>query len=579
MPRSSVPESTMPPTSSLAAGVAICVAVWLAGCASTDPVADGAATVRLGTDPATRCTELLAPVPASDIGLASNGARIESATLVAPSPLAVADRGATPASRVTPAAPAHCQVIGAIDPVDPKAPPIRFQVNLPVEWNGRMVQFGGGGFNGTLITGLALLPAARFDTPAPLAQGYMTVGTDSGHQSVPGQPPQAFALNDEALLNFSHASYKKVRDVAVLMAWRAYDRRPVRSYFLGSSEGGREALTMAQRYPEDFNGIFSRVPVINWTGLQHAGTRAGFASMGEGWLRPAQVKLVGTAVLAACDAADGLADGIVSNAVACKQRFDVTTLRCAGVAGGDGCLSDAQVTAVQTLHAPYRFSVPLANGVTEYPGWGVSGEATPAFGPTGGWSAWWLGTAAPTRPPLPANGIAWFYGSGAIQYFYARDPKFDLMQYTPEKFVERVREVSALMDSTNPDLSAFASRGGKLLMLENMADYAQSPYAGIGYYQSVVSRLGQPNVDRFLKLYTAPGVDHVGSGAPANVDMLAALVDWVERGKAPAALQIVEQEVKLPFAVTLARPLCEWPRWPRFKGGDAALAASFECVP
>ena len=553
-------------------------AALLAGCASSSPGA-GDAMRGLGTDPAGRCTELVAPVPASDIGLPSGSARIESATLVAATPLAVAERGPTPAGRVTPATPAFCRVLGSIDPLDPKAPPIRFQVNLPLQWNGRLVQYGGGGFNGTLTTGLSLLPAARFDTPAPLAQGYMTVGTDSGHQTAQGQPPQAFALNHEALVNFSHASYKKVRDVAVTLAWRAYDHRPVKHYFLGSSEGGREALTMAQRYPEDFDGIFSRVPVINWTGLQHAGTRAGLATMGEGWLRPAQVKRVGDAVLAACDATDGLADGVVSDAVGCKQRFDVATLRCAAGTSGDACLSDAQVKAVQTLHSPYRFSFSLANGVTEYPGWGVSGEATPAFGPTGGWSAWWLGTAAPALPPLPANGIAWFFGSGAIQYFYARDAGYDVTQYKPENFIERVREVSALMDSTNPDLSAFAARGGKLLMLENMADYAQSPYAGIGYYQSVVSQLGQPTVDRFLKLYTAPGVDHVGSGAPANVDMLAALTDWVERGKAPAGLQIVDQELKAPFAVLRGRPLCEWPRWPRFKGGDAALAASFECSP
>jgi hypothetical protein len=369
-----------------------------------------------------------------------------------------------------------------------------------------------------------------------------------------------------------------VHDVATLMAWRAYDRRPVKHYFVGSSEGGREGLTLAQRYPGDFDGIFSRVPVINWTALQHAGTRAGLGTMGDGWLRPAQVRLVHDAVLAACDARDGLADGVVSDAAGCKQRFDVTALRCAAGAGGDTCLSEAQVKAVQTLHAPYRFSFALANGVTEYPGYGVSGEATPAFGPTGGWSAWWLGSAAPTLPPLPANGIAWFYGSGAIQYFYARDPGFDVRNYKPEDFAARVREVSALMDSTNPDLSAFHARGGKLLMLENMADYAQSPYVGIRYYESVVARMGQPTVDRFLKLYTAPGVDHVGSGAPGNVDMLPALADWVERGKAPANLQLAEQTVAAPFAVIRARPLCEWPRFPRYKNGDAALAASFECA-
>ncbi len=558
--------------------LALMAGALLAGCASGGPGAGDNALRGLGADPAGRCTELVAPVPASDIGIPSGSAHIDSATLVAAAPLAVAERGPTPAARVTPATPGYCRVLGSIDPLDPKAPPIRFQVNLPLQWNGRLVQYGGGGFNGTLISGLALPPAARFDTPAPLAQGFMTVGTDSGHQTAPGQPPQAFALNTEAFVNFAHASYKKVRDVAVLLAWRAYDHRPVKTYFVGSSEGGREGLTMAQRYPEDFNGIFSRVPVIHWTGLQHAGTRNGMATFGDGWLRPAQVKRVHDAVLAACDARDGVADGVVSDAVGCKQRFDVATLRCAAGAGDDSCLSEAQVRAVQTLHSPYRFSFPLANGVTEYPGWGVSGEATPAFGPTGGWNAWWLGTAAPAMPPLPANGIAWLYGSGAIQYIYARDPGYDLAKYQPENFIERVREVSALMDSTNPDLSAFAARGGKLLMLENMADYAQSPYAGIGYYQAVVARLGQPDVDRFLRLYTAPGVDHVGSGAPANVDMLAALVDWVERGKVPAGLQLAEQELKPPFAVTRARPLCEWPRWPRFKGGDAALAASFECA-
>jgi feruloyl esterase len=143
----------------------------------------------------------------------------------------------------------------------------------------------------------------------------------------------------------------------------------------------------------------------------------------------------------------------------------------------------------------------------------------------------------------------------------------------------RVREVSALMDSTNPDLSAFDARGGKLIVLENLADYAQSPYAGIAYHASVVRRMGRDTVDRFFKLYTAPGVDHVGAGAPGSVDMLAALADWVERGRAPAGLQLVEQDPKPPFAVRRARPLCEWPAWPRWRGGDAASAASFVCTP
>jgi len=540
----------------------------LAGCAARGPLQTA--------DPQAACAALASPIAAAKIGLPNGGAIIDSATLVAATPLRVAERGPTPASLIAPALPQHCKVLGRIAPVDPKAPPILFQLNLPTQWNGRSVQYGGGGFNGVLITGLALPPASRFDTPAPLAQGYVTVGTDSGHQNQPGTPPQAFALNDEALLNFAHASYKKVRDVSVELMQRAYARGPEKLYFVGSSEGGREGLTMAQRYPADFDGIFSRVPVINWTALQFAGTRNGLASMGDAWIRPPLVKRVGDEVLAACDLVDGLGDGIVSDPKDCLRRFDVSKLRCAG-APNDGCLSDAQIKAIRTLHSPYRFDFDLANGVREYPGYGVSGEATLANGPTGGWMAWWSGRAAPVIPPVPANGIAWFYGSGAIQYFYARDPNFDVRKTDPNAMKARVLEVSALMDSTNPDLSAFHARGGKLIVLENMADFAQTPYAGIAYVDSVVQRLGAARTNQFLRLYVAPGVDHVGSGAPGNVDMLAALADWVERDRSPSGLQLVEQETKEPFAVKRARPLCEWPKYTQYKGGDVNAASSFEC--
>ena len=521
------------------------------------------------------CAALTAPVAASAIGLPSGEADIDSAAFSAPVALAIAERGPTPASRISPATPAYCKILGHIQPIAPAAPPIQFELNLPAQWNGRSVQFGGGGFNGVLITGLGLPPAARFDQPSPLARGYVTYGTDSGHQSAPGQPVQAFALDDEAFLNFSHASYKKVRDVAVALMKRAYRKAPEKLYFMGSSEGGREALTMAQRYPDDFDGIFARVPVINWTGLQHAGTRDGLATMAEAWLRPAQVKLVGDAVLAAC----GAVDGIVEDAPGCRTKFDPAKLLCAAGRSGDDCLSQAQVDAVDTLHSPYRFSFPLVNGVTEYPGWGVSGEAIPANGPTGGWSAWWLGAKPPTLPPAPENGIAWIFGSGGMRYVFARDPNLDVGRYRPEDHADRVREVSALMDSTNPELSAFAAHGGKLIMLEHMSDYAQSPYAGIGYFESVEARLGKEQTRSFARLFTAPGVDHVGSGAPANVDMLGALADWVERGKAPEALVLVEQKIEPAFLVLRSRPLCEWPRWPHYKGGDVKDAGSFACEP
>lgn len=537
-----------------------------------------ALAVPLAADAQRTCAALVRTIPASAIGIKSGPATIDSATLQAASPLAVAERGPTPAARITPANPAFCKVLGHIAPIDTNAPTINFEINMPAEWNGRSLQYGGGGFNGVLITGLGLPPAFPFDKASPLAQGYVTYGTDSGHANKPGEDVQTFAANDEAFVNFAHASYKKVRDVAVATMKLGYGRGPDKLYYMGSSEGGREALTMAQRYPRDFDGIFARVPVINWTGLIHASWRAGMVSRGEGYLTPAHVKLVHDAVLAACDEGDGAKDGLVSNPVACKRRFDTAKLLCKADQAAETCLSAAQVKAVQTLHAPFKFKRELANGLDDYPGWGVSGEATPAFGPTGGWNAWWVGTTAPTNPPEPTNGIVWVYGGGAMRHVFARNPALDPAAYKPDDHMKRIQQVSALMDSTNPDLSAFAVHGGKLIMLEHMADYAQSPYAGIRFYEAVVKDMGLGSVRRFMRLYTAPGVDHVGSGAPANVDMLAVLADWVEHGKAPGALEVAEQSVEATPKVARARPLCQWPTWPKYKSGDVAEAASFECA-
>jgi hypothetical protein len=538
-------------------------ALLAAGCATTPPAP---------SDPAAACSALLVTIPALAIDPPSRDARVQSAEFVDASPMSVPATGPP-----VPAMPRHCRVIGEIAPLDPSAPMIRFQVNLPVDWNGRAVQFGGGGFNGVLITGLAFPPAGRADFPAPLARGYVTYGTDSGHQNAPGVALQAFSLNDEALVNFAHASYKKVKEVAVTLMRLRYGRPPEQVYFVGSSEGGREGLTMAQRYPQDYDGIFARVPVINWTALQHAGTRNGLAQMGEGWIRPAQVKLVHDAVLAACDAADGVADGIVSDYRGCRDRFDVTKLQCARGQSGDGCLNEAQIRTVQALHSPYVFEFALANGVRSYPAWGLGGENTPGNFPVGGWRAWFTGDAPPVSPPAATNSRAWQYGSGAIQYFYARDGNYDLRKYDPNRFRDRILQVSELMDSTNPDLSAFRRRGGRLIILEHMADYAQSPYAGIDYWRSVVSKMGARTTDEFVRLYVAPGVDHVGSGAPANVDMLSVLADWVERGRAPGDLEVVAQERVPPFSVTMSRPLCRWPAYPHYKGGTLIRAASFEC--
>jgi len=181
--------------------------------------------------------------------------------------------------------------------------------------------------------------------------------------------------------------------------------------------------------------------VINWVGLQHAGTRAGLATPARGGF--AQPR--SNSCMTPCSRP--AMRWTASPTPWWKMRRLQGALRsakllCVHGASGDQCLSEAQVAAIRTLHAPYKFPFALANGFSEYPGWGVSGEATKSYGPTGGWSAWWLGAEPPALPPLPTNGIAWVYGAGGIQHIFARDPNFDVRKYRPEDFAERVREVS-----------------------------------------------------------------------------------------------------------------------------------------
>src|SRR3954454_1695556 len=259
-----------------------------------------ATLIAAGVSPASavvNCTDLASlRIPASEIGLPNGGATITSAQIAT-----------VPADPSNPATTRdYCKVLGAVAPVDPNAPPVNFEVNLPADWNGKAVQYGGGGLNGVLITGLAPLRDARRDTPVPVARGFATWGTDSGHDNKQLPEPRAFALNDEALVNMAYASYKKTRDVGVRIAAAFYDRAPAKVYYYGGSEGGREALTMAQRFPNDFDGIVSVVPVSNYTGANLMRAKLAQLQRESGWINPAKVKLIHNAVNATCDKLDAL---------------------------------------------------------------------------------------------------------------------------------------------------------------------------------------------------------------------------------------------------------------------------------
>lgn len=541
-------------------------AIGLAACGGSD----NDAPPQLVGPQTKSCAELAGmTMTAEQIGLPSKGARITSATVV-------------PAAA---GLPEHCDVRGAILRTDElNGFDINFRVNLPSQWNEKAMQFGGGGFNGSVVSGTTAAPSAPTGDAVPLARGYATFGSDSGHTG----GSASFGMSDEAVVNFGYAQMKKTRDVAMELIRQRYGKAAARTYWVGSSQGGREGLTVAQRFPEDYDGILARVPVLNFTGLQIQGNRVGQAmyanGTGAGWMNNAKVQLLHNAVMQACDALDGRTDNVIANYQACT--FNPAVLRCAsGADEGDACLSDAQVATVNAVHSDLDYGFSAANGVSGYAGWGWGHE----IDPSGSWPQWVTGDAAPS-PTNPGAVIANF-GAQYVRYFIARDALgFNPLStdpatggFTPERYQARIQQLSQVVDSTNPDLSGLRASGGKLIILEHGGDYARSPRATIAYYDAVVQRMGQAAADESVRLYFVPGANHSGGGASGwqatQFDWVSALENWAERGQAPAdKIETVLKANAAGNAVTARRAACKWPLYPRYNGGDANSAEGYTCT-
>jgi Tannase and feruloyl esterase len=529
-------------------------ALLASSCAAPSKPAPAAAANAGELDAKARCAALAgSPIAKSTISLPTSGGRLDTTEWTTGE---------------------YCKVIGSIAPIDPAAPQIRFQVNLPKSWNGKGLQCGGGGLNGNLVScENPLRDAPPVETP--LARGYATFGTDGGHQNSPDKDLQSFALNDEALINHAYGAYKKTYDASKALIRSFYGRAPARMYFFGGSEGGREGLIGAQRNPEDYDGIVSTVPLIGWIGVNLAGYQQYELARADGWMNAAKVKLVHDTTLAACDRNDGLADGMIAKYIGCNSGAQIKALRCSGGRDtGDACLSDAQIALVELVRAPTPYGFAVNNGETDYPGYAIGGEALPgAMIPT---------IVAPTKPS-PTDLGRNVYAAGDMRYFILKDPTY-IGPIDYKKYEKRIREVSALMDMNDPNLARFKARGGKLIMKSNSADYLVSPGALWRYYERVVSTMGQASADQFVRLYVAPWTGHGGSGiagdgapTPDRVDLLAALEAWVERGEAPADQMSLTSynQAKAPVA---SWPMCRYPNYPHYSGsGDAKQAASYTC--
>jgi feruloyl esterase len=454
------------------------------------------------------------------------------------------------------AIPGYCRADGAIDQRtggNGKPYAIGFAIALPDNWNGRFLFQGGGGLNGSVNPPLGT--AAAGGAPA-LARGFAVVSTDTGHKGGVFDP--SFMKDQIANLDFAFIAVGRVTELSKQIIAQYYGQPAKRSYFAGCSTGGREAMLVSQRYPTYFDGVVSGDPAMN-TGRSNIGLAWAMTSFAQiapkddsGKPIPAKAfsssdrKLLADAIMKACDEKDGLKDGLIFNRGACE--FDPAVLTCKG-AKGDGCLSGDQVSALQKA-----FSGPKdSSGNQVYPRFPYDSDMV-AEGPG-------LSFLPMAGPNILGNVL----------------PSLTMNVDQQEAGV-RADAGQILTDTWSwTNLSSFSEHGSKLIFYHGTSDPWFSPYDTLGYYE----RLGKDNggmdqVQTWSRFFLVPGMSHCQGGAATldNFDMLSAVVDWVENGKAPDS---VVAKGKSMQGVT--RPLCAYPRYAQYKGqGDPQNAGSFECV-
>jgi hypothetical protein len=455
--------------------------------------------------------------------------------------------------RANPDAPEHCRVSILV------APEINIEVNLPSAWNGRLYMFGNGGFAGE-----AFDAANRAATRARgLKYGFATAATDTGH-SAASEPGASFAANRQKLVDFGFRSLHVTAEAAKLLVRAYYGATPSKSYFDGCSQGGRQALIFAQRFPGDFDGILAGAPGLDQTGtmLARAWWMQGLAANP---IPAAKLPLLAERVYQQCDAKDGLKDGLIDDPRKCGFQPARDLPRCEAGTDKSDCFTAAQIASLERVHSDV-----MSQGKRLFPGWPVSSEIAGANGQSG-----WIGEAV-NRP----NGTSTWtsYAETFLRYmaFPERDANAPISRFDVDQDPPKTALLHQILDATDTDLSAFQRRGGRIMMYFGWADPQLNPMMGVEYYEKVVERMGSSTGD-FFRLFMVPGMFHCRGGVGTDVfDATTPLVKWVESGAAPdriAASRVVDSKV------VRTRPLCAYPQVARYQGsGSIDDAANFTCV-
>lgn len=500
--------------------------------APANPVADASAAAG---DTAASCAALT--------GTRVNGATITSAKYVA--------AGSELPPFKIPARSGICQVRASISPTPTSK--IQMEIWLPARWNDKMLGLGGSGTSGGMVM-------APLIFPKPVNDGYVTIATDAGHDNT-DQPDWAFK-QPERIVDYGHRANHLGAGVTKALITQFYGKPARRAYFQGCSNGGRDALMLAQRYPDDYDGIIAGAAANRFVSLM---SRFGVFRQAMETLPPdsltSKMPMLHDAALKACDARDGTKDGFVENPRACG--FDPAVLACKPGQDSKSCLAPGEVTVLQTLYRDVRTR---------------SGQFVDYGLPAGSeylWNEWWTKT----------NSTGGDFPPKMFGYFVHDNKSWTMAQFNLDRdWPAAMRKLAGALEATDTDLRPFASRGGKLMMYHGWDDQAVAPENSIDYFTAARKKLGS-RADA-AQLFMVPGMGHCFDGNGfSTADFVGAMDRWVETGQAPQRI-IGEKPVNpmvalagIPAKPLKTRPLCPWPKVARHDGkGSMDDESSFSCV-
>jgi hypothetical protein len=460
--------------------------------------------------------------------------------------------------------PVFCRVTGILSPTADSE--IHFEVWMPEkDWNRRILGVGNGGFAGSI---------GYESLAGNLRRGFATSGSDAGHFGETEDASWAFG-HPEKIADFGwravHLTAERAKDVVNAY----YGEAASKNYFDSCSDGGREALMEAQRFPQDYDGILAGAPANNWTHMLAASVSSAQTAVGvpHAYISALKLPAIERAALAACDASDGVKDGFINDPAQC--HFDPAILLCKAGDSVD-CLTKPQIDSLKRF---YGGGVD-AHGKRIFPGYAMGDEE--------GWGDWIIG-----HGPGAASGMQ--YLQNYFRYMVTGDPKWNILTADVGALLQQaIKTTAGDLDSTNPDLSGLRARGGKLIMYHGWDDPAISPWNSISYYENVQKTMGEADAASFLRLYMVPGMEHCAGGpGPAACGQLGiattngpkygvfdALVDWVEKGTPPETVIATKYQPHSDTKVIMTRPLCPYPALATYKGaGDTNDAANFACKP